>query len=135
MFFEVDLANVTSNTNTAASRKTSMKRLHDLQRQITCITLMKEFLLIGTPQSQVVVYDFNLKLIKQFASLSIGPLRSIGASENTEEKEKADQAVQGQWTQASNHPEAAFQLHEAICQSDQVSVRLTIRFSDDHPFR
>jgi hypothetical protein len=96
-----------------------MKRLHDLQRDITCIESFNNHLIIGTAQSQVVIYDYDLHLIKQYPSLNIGALISIGVSETSDNQDEP--LTSTIWANRSDSKNKSFELHEAICQSSQVS--------------
>ncbi|CAF4770872.1 unnamed protein product, partial [Rotaria socialis] len=58
-----------------------MKRLHDLKRDITCIEWFNDHIIIGTAQSQVAVFDYNLHFINQYSSLNIGAIIGISVGE------------------------------------------------------
>ncbi len=95
-----------------------MKRLHDLQRDITCIELFNDYIILGTAQSQIAVFDYNLHFMKQYPSLNIGPIISIGISEtNQNEEEKLTNKL---WPDKFDSKSKSFQLDEVICQSNHV---------------
>ena len=98
-----------------------MKRLHDLQRHITSIELFNDYVIIGTIQSEIVVFDYNLNFIKQYPSLEIGPIISIGISQiNQSEQEKFTNKLM---TDKLDEKNKSFQFDELICQSNHVCIR------------
>ncbi len=106
---------------------TVMKRLHDLQRDITCIDLFNDCIIIGTAQSQVAVFDYNLHFIKQYPSLNIGAIINISINEtNQNEEEKFTRKL---WTDKLDKKNKSFELDEVICQSNHVCNR-KISFQD-----
>jgi len=97
---------------------TVMKRLHDLQRDITCIEWFNDYIIIGTAQSQVAVFDYNLHFIKQYPSLNIGPIINISISEiNQNEEEKLTNKL---WTDRLDNKNKSIELDEVFCQSNHV---------------
>ncbi len=106
---------------------TVMKRLHDLQRDITCIDLFNDCIIIGTAQSQVAVFDYNLHFIKQYPSLNIGAIINISVNEtNQNEEEKFTRKL---WTDKLDKKNKSFELDEVICQSNHV-CNIKISFQD-----
>ena len=97
---------------------TVIKRLHDLQRDITCIELFNDCIIVGTAQSQIAVFDYHLHFMKQYPSLNIGAIVSMGISEiDQSEEEKLTNQV---WNDKFDNKNKAFQLDEVICQSNHV---------------
>jgi hypothetical protein len=120
VFFEVDLTNSSTSTEELVymPEVTVMKRLHDLQRDITCIELFNDHIIIGTAQSQVAVYDYNLHFIKQYSPLNIGAIISIGINETSQNEEEKSRTKS--WTDKLDHKNKSFELNEVICQSKHV---------------
>jgi hypothetical protein len=100
---------------------TIMKRLHDLQRDITCIEWFNDHIIIGTGQSQVAVFDCNLHFIKQYSSLNIGAIISIGISEDRQNEE--EKLTDKSWPDRFDNTNKSFELNEVICQSNNVCTR------------
>ncbi len=100
---------------------TIMKRLHDLQRDITCIEWFNDHIIIGTAQSQVAVFDCNLHFIKQYSSLNIGAIISIGISEDRQNEE--EKLTDKSWPDRFDNTNKSFELNEVICQSNNVCTR------------
>jgi hypothetical protein len=97
---------------------TVMKHLHDLQRDITCIEWFNDYIIIGTTQSQVAVFDYNLHFIKQYPSLNIGAIINVSISEiNQNEEEKLTNKL---WTDRLDSKNTSFELDEVFCQSNNV---------------
>jgi hypothetical protein len=120
VFFEVEYANIDSSAEQQIyiPEIIVMKRLHDLQRDITCIEWFNDYIIIGTAQSQIAVFDYNLYFIKQYPSLNIGAIINIGISEtNQNEEEKLTNKL---WTDKFDNKNKSFQLDEVICQSNHV---------------
>ncbi len=129
VFFEVEYTNIDSSTEQQIyiPEIIIMKRLHDLQRDITCIELFNDYIIIGTAQSQIAVFDYNLYFIKQYPSLNIGAIINIGISEtNQNEEEKLTNKL---WTDKFDNNNKFFQLDEVICQSNHVCNRKMIFFN------
>ena len=133
VFFEVESVNATVPTLQRQSNLThhgnseqqvyipqaiKTKRLHDLQREITCIEAFNHHIILGTAQSQVAVYDYNLQFLKQYPSLNVGPLISISIDETSHQKDE-NPAV-NTWADRLEDRNKAFELQEVICQSAQV---------------
>ncbi|CAF4707320.1 unnamed protein product [Rotaria sp. Silwood1] len=97
---------------------TKMKRLHDLKRDITCIEWFNNHIIIGTAQSQVAVFDYNLHFIKQYSSLNIGPIINIGIYESDHKKE--EKLTNTPWSGGLHTKNQSFELDEVICQSNHV---------------
>ncbi|CAF0765608.1 unnamed protein product [Adineta ricciae] len=98
--------------------RTKVKRLHDLQRDISSVKWLNEHIILGTVQSQVVVYDYNLNFIKQYPSLNIGAIISIAINEvRHNEEEKSNEKG---WSDNFDHTNKSFEFDEVICQSDNV---------------
>ncbi|CAF0918500.1 unnamed protein product [Didymodactylos carnosus] len=95
--------------------ETVMKRLHDLQRQITAIEYFSSHIIIGTETSQIVVYDSNLHFIKQYSLFGIGPLYSIAVNKfsDGDRKETIDTLTS---------TEKIFELNEVICGSNSAVI-------------
>jgi hypothetical protein len=120
VFFEVEYANIDSSAEQQIyiPEIIVMKRLHDLQRDITCIEWFNDYIIIGTAQSQIAVFDYNLYFIKQYPSLNIGAIINIGISEtNQNEEEKLTNKL---WTDKFDNKNKSFQFDELICQSNHV---------------
>jgi len=97
---------------------TVMKRLHDLQRDITCIEWFNDCIIIGTAQSQIAVFDYNLYFIKQYPSLNIGAIMNISIGEtNQNDEEKLTNKL---WADRLDNKNKSFELNEVICQSNNV---------------
>ncbi len=129
VFFEVEYTNIDSSAEQQIyiPEIIIMKRLHDLQRDITCIELFNDYIIIGTAQSQIAVFDYNLYFIKQYPSLNIGAIINIGISEtNQNEEEKLTNKL---WTDKFDNNNKFFQLDEVICQSNHVCNRKMIFFN------
>lgn len=112
IFFEVEYGNTASSTEQQIymPEKTVMKRLHDLQRDITCIELFNDYIIIGTVQSEIAVFDYNLHFIKQYPSLNMGPIVNVSFNEiNQNEEEKLTNK--------------SFEFDEVICQSNHVCTK------------
>ena len=97
---------------------TIMKRLHDLQRDITCIEWFNDHIIIGTAQSQVAVFDYNLHFIKQYSSLNIGVIISVSISEDNQNE--AEKLTNESWPERYDSKNKTFELNEVICQSNYV---------------
>ncbi len=120
VFFEVEYANIDSSAEQQIyiPEIIVMKRLHDLQRDITCIEWFNDYIIIGTAQSEIAVFDYNLYFIKQYPSLNIGAIINIGISEtNQNEEEKLTNKL---WTDKFDNKNKSFQFDELICQSNHV---------------
>jgi len=121
----VEYANIPSSADSSSTEQqiyipevTVMKRLHDLQRDITCIEWFNDYIIIGTAQSQVAVFDYNLHFIKQYLSLNIGPIINISISEiNQNEEEKLTNKL---WTDRLDNKNKSIELDEVFCQSNHV---------------
>jgi hypothetical protein len=100
---------------------TMMKRLHDLQRDITCIEWFNDHIIIGTAQSQVAVFDYNLHFIKQYSPLNIGAVISISIGEVSPNEE--DKLTNKLWSDKLNNKNKSFELNELVCQSNHVCNR------------
>ena len=96
----------------------AVKRLHDLQLDITCIEWFNDAILIGTAQSHVAVYDSDLHFLKQYPSLNIGAL--IGISVNETHQYDEEKILTKTWTNRLDHSRRSFELDEVICQSNEV---------------
>lgn len=130
--FEVENASlISTNTSTVLDRTnvssseqqvyrpeiTIMKRLHDLKRDITCVECFNNHILIGTVQSQIAIFDYNLHFIKQYSSLNIGPIISISFSESDQnETHLATEKLSHKFDSKNKTVE----LENFICQSDHV---------------
>ncbi|CAF2522424.1 unnamed protein product [Rotaria sp. Silwood2] len=97
---------------------TIMKRLHDLKRDITCIEWFNDHIIIGTAQSQVAVFDYNLHFIKQYSSLNIGPIINISINESDQNEE--EKLTNKPWSNKLHTKSQSFELDEVICQSNHV---------------
>jgi hypothetical protein len=104
-----------------APEVTMMKRLHDLQRDITCIEWFNDHIIIGTAQSQVAVFDYNLHFIKQYSPLNIGAVISISIGEVSPNEE--DKLTNKLWSDKLNNKNKSFELNELVCQSNHVCNR------------
>jgi hypothetical protein len=104
-----------------APEVTMMKRLHDLQRDITCIEWFNDHIIIGTAQSQVAVFDYNLHFIKQYSPLNIGAVISISIGEVSPNEE--DKLTNKLWGDKLNNKNKSFELNELVCQSNHVCNR------------
>ncbi|CAF1588853.1 unnamed protein product [Adineta ricciae] len=103
------------------ANRTKVKRLHDLQRDISSVKWLNQHIILGTVQSQVVVYDYNLNFIKQYPSLNIGAIISIAINEvRHNEEEKSNEKV---WSDNFDHTNKSFEFDEVICQSDNVCMQ------------
>ncbi|CAF4369832.1 unnamed protein product [Rotaria socialis] len=101
-----------------------MKRLHDLKRDITCIEWFNDHIIIGTAQSQVAVFDYNLHFIKQYSSLNIGAIIgiSVGEFDQNEDGSKV-------WTNTLDSKNQSFELDDIICQSNNTILIAQRNFS------
>ena len=142
MFFDVEYANIssavgqrqqtiTTSTDSSSTAEhqvfipdvTVIKRLHDLQRDITCIELFNEYIIIGTSQSLIAIFDYQLHFIKQYPSLNIGPIINLSMNDtNQNEEEKLTNKL---WNDKLDTKNKSFELDEMICQSDRVCTRET----------
>ena len=103
------------------TNRTKVKRLHDLQRDISSVKWLNQHIILGTAQSQVVVYDYNLNFIKQYPSLNIGAIISIAINEvRHNDEEKSNEKV---WSDNFDHINKSFEFDEVICQSDNVCMQ------------
>ncbi|CAF2093049.1 unnamed protein product [Rotaria magnacalcarata] len=107
---------------------TIMKRLHDLKRDITCIEWFNDHIIIGTAQSQVAVFDYNLHFIKQYSSLNIGAIIgiSVGEFDQNEDGRK-------EWTNTLDSKNQSFELDDVICQSNNTILIAQRNFSLSAP--
>ncbi|CAF1384387.1 unnamed protein product [Adineta steineri] len=117
IFFEVEHAHITSSNEQQIyiPDKTIIKRLHDLQHDITCIEWFNNHIIIGTNQSQITIFDYNLHFIKQYSSLNIGAIIGIGISEDNQNEEK-------KLIDKLDNKNKSFKLNEVICQSNHAIV-------------
>ncbi|CAF0838357.1 unnamed protein product [Rotaria sordida] len=106
---------------------TIMKRLHDLKCDITCIEWFNDHIIIGTAQSQVTVFDYNLHFIKQYSSLNIGPIINISINESDQNKE--EKLINQSWSDRLHTKNQSFELDEVICQSNHTIVITQRNFS------
>ena len=98
---------------------TAVKRFHDLQCDITCIELFNDHIIIGTTQSQINIFDHNLRFIKQYPSLNIGAIINLGIGAMNQNEE--EQLTTKLWTDKFDKKNEFLQLDEVICQSNHVS--------------
>lgn len=96
-----------------------MKRFHDLQCDITCIESFNDHIIIGTTQSQINIFDHNLRFIKQYPSLNIGAIINLGIGAMNQNEE--EQLTTKLWTEKFDKKTEFLQLDEVICQSNHVS--------------
>ncbi|CAF4254108.1 unnamed protein product, partial [Adineta steineri] len=117
IFFEVEHTHITTSSEQQIyiPDKTIIKRLHDLQHNITCIEWFNNHIIIGTNQSQVTIFDYNLHFIKQYSSLNIGAIIGIGISEDNQNEEK-------KLIDKLDNKNKSFKLNEVICQSNHAIV-------------
>ena len=113
-----------------------VRRLHDLQREITCVELFNQYILIGTAQSQVAVYDMNLHFLKQFPSLNIGPLISLAISEMNIEQDSRISSEIKSLNERLDAKQQDLEVPEVICQSPQMILvaHRTFTFSKNTHF-
>ncbi|UJR26626.1 hypothetical protein I4U23_007944 [Adineta vaga] len=147
VFFEIEYAHSTSlNTQrqqtmatnqinsstdhqTYMSERTKVKRLHDLQRDITCIRWFNDYIIIGTAHSQVVVFDHNLHFIKQYSSLNMGAIISIAINADNHNEEEEQQLTEKIWSDKFDYSNKSFEFNEVICQSNNEIVVTQQNFS------
>lgn len=122
IFFEVEsLLNATQRSTDQEiymPETTNIKRLHDLKRDITCIEMFNEYILIGTVHSEIVVFDCNLNFIRQYASLNIGAILSLSINDSSQNEEET--LTKKLWTDKLDTKNESFELDEVICQSNHV---------------
>ena len=118
-----DSSNLLSSTEqeTYVSEVTTMKRLHDLKRDITCVEWFNDHIIIGTAQSQVAIFDYNLHFIKQYAPLNIGAIINLGISETSSNND--ENLANKPWPNRVDIDNKSFELDEVICQSNHVCNR------------
>ena len=90
------------------SERTKVKRLHDLQRDITCIRWFNDYIIIGTAHSQVVVFDHNLHFIKQYSSLNMGAIISIAINADNHNEEEEQQLTEKIWSDKFDYSNNSF---------------------------
>lgn len=98
---------------------TTVKRFHDLQCDITCIESFNDHIIIGTAQSQINIFDYNLRFIKQYPSLNMGAIINLGIGVVNHNEE--EQLTTKLWSDKFDKKNESLQLDEVICQSNHVS--------------